>query len=246
MASTHVFPGGVVEEVDGSFPPTLCAQEELAWRLDEEDRKHRVAALRETFEETGLLLAAGLASPLIPARTWRERVSKTPGDLGTLCRECAARLRVSELRPFAHWVTPPQEKWRYDTRFYLAVLPLSEARAADAVCADDSEVRAATWTTPSAALAAFAEARWSLPPPTWHTLRALSAARSWRTLERMYPRVPVEDPPRWMPSLVTVDNAICVILPGDALHEDSADGDPARRHRIVMKGAYDYELQHTL
>jgi hypothetical protein len=77
-------------------------------------------------------------------------------------------LRSDLLRPFAHWITPPVEPRRYDTKFFVAALPVGqEARHVS------GEADEADWLTPSAALAELAVGTRPMLPPTSHTLGQL-------------------------------------------------------------------------
>lgn len=101
----YVFPGGALDAAD--------EQHGDPWL---------VAAIRETFEESGVLLAR----PQPPADAWRLR----DRDFGQVLAELGAVPDLQALRPFAHWVTPEVESRRFDTRFYAAALPDGQDLAA--------------------------------------------------------------------------------------------------------------------
>jgi 8-oxo-dGTP pyrophosphatase MutT (NUDIX family) len=110
-------------------------------------------------------------------------------------------LRSDLLRPFAHWITPPREPRRYDTKFFAAALPVGqEARH---VTGEADEV---TWLTPSAALAEMSAGTRPMLPPTIHTLGQLepfadvAAALAGSPPEPLHPICPsFDDEPdgRW-------------------------------------------------
>jgi 8-oxo-dGTP pyrophosphatase MutT (NUDIX family) len=106
LGSSLTFPGGVVETQDGS--PDWLAHVTGAAVLDPEERARRIAACRETFEESGVLLTAPKARPQPGAGDFLQQVSA-----------CGARLALGRLQPFAHWITPRGIPKRFDTRFYL-------------------------------------------------------------------------------------------------------------------------------
>jgi 8-oxo-dGTP pyrophosphatase MutT (NUDIX family) len=121
--------------------------------------------------------------------------------------EAAVLVPVGALVPFAHWVTPAVESRRYDTRFFLTVMPAGqEARH------DEGEMTELAWCSPSEALARAVRGDIRLPPPTWITLRQLEAqgtlasAVDWA---RTTPIVRVE------PGLVTEGGRRMLTLPGD-------------------------------
>lgn len=193
----HVFPGGAVDEADAEgalvrrsvLDPAACA---AAWAGDMEPgaaAATAVAAIRELFEEAGVLLAS--------------RSDGAPADAGAVARAHAARepltslaarldllLRTDLLVPLSRWVTPPVGlARRYDARFLVAELPVGVAASPDG-----REVVALDWMTPHAALASMAAGRIELWPPTATTLVQLAPARDLDDVVRdcrpMRPAVP--------------------------------------------------------
>ena len=124
-----------------------------------------------------------------------------------LSEEAAVSVGVDDLIPFAHWVTPANEGRRYDTRFFLTVMPEGqEARH------DEGEMTELAWLRPSAALERARRGEIMLPPPTWTTLRRLerhptvSEVLDWA---RATPIVRVE------PILISDGGRRMLTLPGD-------------------------------
>ncbi|MBS0640887.1 MAG: NUDIX hydrolase [Acetobacteraceae bacterium] len=171
-----VFPGGRVEEDDHA----------LAARLDAEAPGHitgfRIAAIRETFEECGVLLARPHGSDrLVDGATLkqvedRHRAALNAGTIGF-----DAVLAEAELRPatdllvhFAHWITPANQPKRYDTQFFLAEAPPEHLAVHDGTEAVDS-----IWINPAQALADTETGRFKLVFATAKNLEKLSR---WRTV----------------------------------------------------------------
>ena len=136
-----VFPGGALEPADGATP-------------DDPLHGYRMAAIRETFEEVGILYAkmqdgdwptSGLLAELAPERA---RLVRGELDFPTLLARHGLRAAVEELTYFAHWITPPERPKRFDTRFFLAELPPGQ----DGVH-DGSELVDSFWTTPAQVVA---------------------------------------------------------------------------------------------
>jgi 8-oxo-dGTP pyrophosphatase MutT (NUDIX family) len=131
FSSALVFPGGRLDPADGASG---------------EDASFRVAAIRETYEEAGVLFARGksgqalLRAGDVAALEGRDFVALVAGGEIAL----AADLLV----PFAHWITPARSPKRYDTRFFLARAPEGQSAAADG-----HEAVEILWLTPRAALA---------------------------------------------------------------------------------------------
>jgi 8-oxo-dGTP pyrophosphatase MutT (NUDIX family) len=173
------YPGGGVDPRDGDTeigwtgpPPQQWA---VAFGCDERTARELVcAAVRETFEEAGVLLAGvpgGDVVPDVSGEDWEEqRQALLTRDL-SLAGLLAGRglaLRSDLLRPFAHWITPPVEPRRYDTKFFAAALPAGQ-HARDV----SGEADEASWLRPADALAELAAGRRPMLPPTVHTLGQL-------------------------------------------------------------------------
>jgi 8-oxo-dGTP pyrophosphatase MutT (NUDIX family) len=199
-----VFPGGLVDAAD------RAAHAHCEGRSDAEASAllgvqaggldHFVAAIRECFEEAGLLFAdavdgrafdlQGEAGQRLSA--CRDALNRGERDMSGLCREFGLRLRADHLHYIAHWLTPAGRAKRFDTRFFLAVLPEGQSSAHD-----DVETVQQIWINPAQALAAENTRR--LMTPTRAVIRQLAAfencaallawARSPRVVERVLPRL---------------------------------------------------------
>jgi len=146
-----------------------------AFGCDERTARELVcAAVRETFEEAGVLLAGsddGSVAPDVSGDDWEEQRQALLTRELSMAELLAGRglaLRSDLLRPFAHWITPPVEPRRYDTKFFAAALPVGqEARHVS------GEADEADWLTPTAALAELSAGARPMLPPTTHTLGQL-------------------------------------------------------------------------
>lgn len=131
------------------------------------------AAVRETFEECGVLLAAAPGTepgPLGPdAPRWRDDLVERRATLPGLLAEHDLELRADLLVPWSRWITPVVNPRRYDTAFLIARLPGGQD-------ADDATTEAveARWWTPQDALAGFGDGDLALMAPTVRTLEELS------------------------------------------------------------------------
>ena len=177
----YVFPGGCVDESDadgghgwaGPEPaelgPVLGLPPERAGALIR-------AAVRETFEESGVLLAGPTADSVVADTSgddWaadRQALADRSVSLAGLLARRGLVLRADLLRPWARWITPEAERRRYDTRFFTAVLPAGQLAAGGTGEADQ-----AAWLRPAAAIAAAEDGELTLLPPTAITLRELAA-----------------------------------------------------------------------
>ena len=172
-AGAWVFPGGVVDagdtvaelaELSAGPPPAWWAR-----RLglgEAEAGAYLVAALREAWEETGILLAEGGAAG---GEGGRRALLAGELSLPEYLRRHGLRLDTADVLYIAHWITPEPEPRRYDTRFFLARVP-----AASACRLEGEELVESRWIEPAAALAAVHAGEMHLLPPTVHTLRRLA------------------------------------------------------------------------
>lgn len=166
-AGLHVFPGGRVEPADGD--PRILSRA-VAGDAD------RVAAIRELFEEAGVLLAVhpdGLlvgADDRLAAALPALRAALAAGelDLVTILERHDLRLPTDRLVPIARWQTPRAYPRRFDARFFAVELP-----AGATLDLDPREVAGHAWLTPTAALARMAAGEIQLWPPTSTTLQRL-------------------------------------------------------------------------
>lgn len=221
MAGKFVFPGGMVE------PTTDRAsawQEHVDINLEKinlrfggdltgpEALSYAVAAIRETFEEAGVLLVdrANLSSRTLE-RVCEMRLGRGMKK-GWFFRQANAEgwiLKLSALSRWSHWMTPKQMPRRYDTRFFLAIMPRGQ------VCRpDDRETTHGIWISPAKGLAANLAGDVPLSPPTLVVLNELMAftsvenllasarGRSWG--------------PALLPRLIPLKNGAVIIEPWDA------------------------------
>ena len=174
-----VFPGGGVDPRDGDADIAWQGPEPAWWaqsfNTSERGARELVcAAVRETFEECGVLLASradGTAPAVTALAPARAQLEAREFSLAEFLAAQGLVLRADLLRPLAHWITPKNEKRRYDTRFFLAALPAGQE-------ADDrtSEVDEAVWRPAHEALADWSAGKCFLLPPTWSQLRTVAEA----------------------------------------------------------------------
>ena len=208
-----VFPGGSVDERDadpgiGWVGP---APEDFAAQLDVPPERARAlvcAAIRETFEESGVLLAgssaegaSGLVGDSAALAADRHALLTGTTTLGEVLGRRGLVLRTDLLTPWARWITPEVSPRRFDTWFFAAALPAGQtATAAPEGHADPGESESGTWLRPGAALDAAEAGEITLLPPTAVTLRELAAHQDVdgilarrRTITPRLPRVTVEN-----------------------------------------------------
>jgi 8-oxo-dGTP pyrophosphatase MutT (NUDIX family) len=202
----YVFPGGKVDAADGKG-----------------DEGYVIAAIRECYEEAGVLLARDARGLWVtdghPALAHRQAVYDGSVDLRQLCAQHQLTPAVDDLVWISHWITPVGESSRrFDTRFFIAVAPLAQNSRHD-----DNETIASTWIGPREALRRRERRELTMMPPTIKNLEfvaahrsaaaAMESARKLRRPEPILPRL------RWDAN----GNVAGVSLPGDDDYDDLDD-----------------------
>ncbi|HEX5496785.1 MAG TPA: NUDIX hydrolase [Mycobacteriales bacterium] len=201
------FPGGSVDPRDADASLAWAGPDPSRWAtaFGTDQRLARsllCAAVRETFEEAGVLLAGPSGGGVVDGShpRWeadRVALERRELSLADLLARRGLVLRADLLRPWAHWITPRGEPRRYDTRFFVAALPAGQ-RPPDASGAFTREADQVAWVRPADALAEFAGGARPMLPPTLVTLREIAGyatvtdvlAAGWeRTIEPITPRL---------------------------------------------------------
>lgn len=173
----HAFPGGVVDPGDHVVPGARLPADQAWAPSGEGDGPHDalpywVAAVRELFEEVGILLSTRAGVPVatcdLPLADLRARLH-AGAPFAELLAEHGLTPATDMLYYLARWITPKQNPRRFDTRFLVARLPdVQEA------CADGTETVSCRWFGPREALAAYESGAITLIPPTVRTLDDLA------------------------------------------------------------------------
>jgi 8-oxo-dGTP pyrophosphatase MutT (NUDIX family) len=199
-AGMTVFPGGGVDLRDADIPVGWSGPEPAWWgrRFDCDASMATAlvcAAVRETFEEAGVLLAGPDAHSVVgdtaPYAEARRALVDRELSLAEFLADAGLVLRADLLCPWANWVTPAEETRRYDTRFFVAALP--GGQRADGITTEADDV---AWRRPGDALTDWKSGHLGLLPPTWTTLAELDEYRSVaevmaaeRSISKVVPRV---------------------------------------------------------
>lgn len=196
MSGAMVFPGGKVDQ--GDSDPAWAGHVDGWHDVPEIERGPRIAAIREAFEESGILLGAGAVAP-DPAETAADRKAIEGGTLAFLDYVARRGLRpdLGALTLFSRWLTPSVVPKRFDTFFYLASAPPDQVAAHDGRETVDTE-----WVAPAEALRLAAAGERTIVFPTrmnlgllaaTPTLAAAVAAAAGRPLRTVEPRVELRD-----------------------------------------------------
>jgi 8-oxo-dGTP pyrophosphatase MutT (NUDIX family) len=236
----YVFPGGTVAPEDRNADVWLrhsdldlpSVEKRLGGSLlATEMLAYGVAAIRETFEEGGVLLAS--------------RSQETESGMQAICetrkvkklskgwfREWAVsggwHLQLSRLARWAHWITPEAFKPRFDTRFFLAFVP------ADQECSPDrQETTHGIWVTPAQGLAANMRGEIPLSPPTLVTLQELLQHKTLNELQDEVNQRGWGEPR--LPRVIPVEKGAVILEPWDPMIRKKDVGfHPAALKKLVL------------
>jgi 8-oxo-dGTP pyrophosphatase MutT (NUDIX family) len=210
----YVFPGGSVDERDAHSGVGWAGPSAAEWgeALDAPPELARAlvcAAVRETFEESGVLLAGPAADTVVTDTSggdWeadRRALLSGSVSLAELLHRRRLVLRSDLLSPWSRWITPVTEERRYDTRFFAAALP--DGQRARHV---GEEADKTAWVEPAEALAAASRQQISLLPPTAVTLAELrDCGQVSAALTTRRPIVPL------MPEVILAGDGAWLTLP---------------------------------
>jgi 8-oxo-dGTP pyrophosphatase MutT (NUDIX family) len=208
-----VFPGGSVDERDadpsitgdGWVGPSPAEFGQLLGIAADRARALVCAAVRETFEESGVLLAGPSRAELVQDSAIQDQHALLEGTLsfGDLLSRRSLALRADLLTPWARWITPEISPRRFDTWFFAAALP--PGQLAGLAGAGPGESDSGIWWQPAAALEAARAGQITLLPPTAVTLAELAAYQDVagilgerRVITPLMPTVVVEDERAWL------------------------------------------------
>ncbi len=227
-----VFPGGALDARDREAHG-LCdgwddARASQRLGLADGGLDYLVAAVRESFEEVGLLYARGLD----PARLtqahamWRNLLQRGERSLVEMCRALDLRIDVRAWHYWSHWLTPPGNPKRFDTRFFVAAAPPGQVAEADG-----GEALELMWLSPREALDPARGLK--LLPVTRRTLEQLS--RFERTAEALAHAQALVDFPLTMPRHARTRKGPRIVLPDELPWAEIGRLDPRGRGDVMAE-----------
>ncbi|MFO1218239.1 MAG: MBL fold metallo-hydrolase [Burkholderiaceae bacterium] len=238
QSGAAVFPGGLLDGHDRGVhalargPDDATASARLG--VGSGGLDYWVAAIRECFEEAGLLFAVDAsgrwakldAHDAAELRERRHRLHAGEADLTSLCREWGLTLATDALHYHSHWLTPPGRLKRFDTRFFVA-----EAPPAQTAIADETETAELMWLTPQEALAP--ERGLKLLPVTRETLKSLATQRT--VADTIAAADARREVPLMMPRLGTGAKGPRPVLPGEWAYAEISRLDPEGRGDVSIE-----------
>ena len=242
MGGNFVYPGGRVDQEDGSleirsFSKGITSEE--AQRIlggtvsPEESFAYWIAAIRELFEEAGVLLAYDQKGNLLRLRNrdeqekfsnYRGSLQKVEIGICEMAKKENLLFALDQLRYYAHWITPEARSERFDTYFFLARYP-SEQEASH----DQKETTAGVWIAPGEALDDNLRGGAVLSPPTLKTLEDLSR---FKTIGEIFTSLKNAEVQAVLPVLTKISSGPMIIFPWDPEYE------------VFRKGEIPFPLEH--
>lgn len=222
FGASYVFPGGVLEDTDNDIGAFSSGMDDSAadrtLDLSGGGAAYFSAAIRELFEEVGLLLARTPEGPWAdpsPLSTQRQDLNRGRLLWADFVRDNNLTLDYSSLHYFSFWVTPREAAKRFSTRFFIAALP--DGQEAEHCGGELTDSR---WTRPAEAIAASNSGEIVIPRPTELTLESLSEFASVEAMlewagERATAGVDCN-----FPAVIMVDGVQTIVMP-DSPHYPS-------------------------
>lgn len=165
-AGAYVFPGGAVDEQDKMLAATdVCFFEE---RLDSIIQAHKVAAIRETLEEAGILTATK-NDDIQVNEVLRQKLHEGEVSFEKVLREHDALINLDNVIFYDHWITPEGAPKRFDTRFFISSAPTNHH-----IRHDNKETDSSCWALPKEILSLYDQGDVKLMPVTHVQLKRLS------------------------------------------------------------------------
>lgn len=242
MPGGYVFPGGNIHPSDSDNNwldlfkkfnfnnfEKLFVTNQVPPILKDEQKKvpksisFRIAAIRETFEESGILLCRDHTNnsenwtnfiPSTNLENWRQKVHQDGYEFLNLCQNLNIYPDIKGLHLWSNWLTPRSMKKRFDTLFFLASvekIPTSNA--------DDKEVENLTWKTPDHLAEIFKKGEMWLPPPQAYEISRILNFKRIEELYRFAEEVSSKGCERWMPEHFNTLNGSVTVLPGDGAYK---------------------------
>ncbi|XP_072278523.1 acyl-coenzyme A diphosphatase NUDT19 [Pyxicephalus adspersus] len=257
---------GVVRQPSSTRSPMFVTDRRKFGSLIPGDVAFRICAIRETFEESGILLVvpdsdeADTNQNLINAyeqdgeemAKWRVEVYNNPQNFIHMCKELRCVPNIWALYEWGNWLTPkfsksPQGR-RFDTAFYIACLQKKPVTVDD-----QKEMVSFNWWTPQEAIDEYkTQATW-IPPPQFYDLSRLCNFTGIHDLHRFSHNRGLEGCERWMPVVVQAEDGAVHTLPGDELYPEDLDV-TGQSHKIysinktidtlVQEGGHLHRLLH--
>ena len=224
FGSIYVFPGGKLDPEDSTRELySYCkgmtdveASRKLG--IDKDGLAYWIACIRECFEEVGVLLT-GFSDSIIQdthkLNVLRNKLNNKEITFKDICLSESLNLRVKNIVPCAHWITPTIEPKRFDTRFFLAKVDFKQLASHDGF-----ELTESTWIKPQDALKRLEKGEMNMIIPTIENIKALAQFSSSKDAFDYFDSLKDEEILPILPKFIKKDGNWIGFLPGDEGYDD--------------------------
>ncbi|XP_077308671.1 acyl-coenzyme A diphosphatase NUDT19 [Lithobates pipiens] len=227
---------GVVRQPSGTRSPMFVTDRMKFGSVIPGEVAFRICAIRETFEESGILLVVPDSAEVDANQDltdaygqdgeemakWREEVQNNPLQFIEMCKELRCVPNIWALHEWGNWLTPvfstSTRARRFDTAFYIACLQKKPVTTDD-----QKEMSSFNWWTPQEAIEEYRTQTTWIPPPQFYDLSRLCNFTSIHELHRFSYNRALEGCERWMPVLVHAEDGMVHTMPGDDLYPEDPD-----------------------
>jgi 8-oxo-dGTP pyrophosphatase MutT (NUDIX family) len=224
MAGAHVFPGGKVDAADSE--PDLVAR--LSGEREPSTAPELyIAAIRETFEEAGVLLSCDLGKEKLDEA--REALARKE-SFASILQALDATLDAGLIAPWTRWVTPEVSPKRFDARFFVAAAPAEQLARHD-----DYETTESVWIEPARALEQVQRGAMMIAPATYKCLAVLA---TYRTIAEAFAAARAVPPRIWCPVVRAEAGRRLIILSDDPDHPDRYARMPGPTRMVFADGRF--------
>lgn len=240
MPNKYVFPGGVIEEkadysndwmqlfkrsfskFDKDFAPLVNVQGPRPPLIKKSttdipsEVALRICAIRETFEESGVLLLRSLTDKhesnldVQEIQYWRKQVYTNASNFFIMCRELECVPDVWSLSEWSNWLTPTNLARRFDTLFYISFLEKEPT-----ILIDEKEMTHSKWVTPASALLKYAKNQIDLGPPQVYELARFCQFPKLADFQTFQEERASQGCEQWLPVLLKCCGGFMELLPHD-------------------------------
>ena len=224
FGSIYVFPGGKLDPEDSTRELySYCkgmTDSEASRKLgiEKDGLAYWIACIRECFEEVGVLLTGSndsLIQDTLKLNALRNKLNNQEITFKDICISESLNLRVKNIVPCAHWITPTIEPKRFDTRFFLAKVDYTQLASHDGF-----ELTESTWIKPQDAIKRLEKGEMNMIIPTIENIKALAQFSSSIDAFNYFDTLKDEEIPPILPKFIKKDGNWIGFLPGDEGYDD--------------------------
>ncbi|KAL5021312.1 hypothetical protein ScPMuIL_000467 [Solemya velum] len=252
---------GHITEHEGPAVPMFTRERDERFSVIPSELAFRICAIRETFEESGVLLAkktedlksinkshspgAVVSIPEMTLASWRQRVDNDANEFLNMCRELSIVPNVWSLYEWSNWLTPvpsgsKTSGRRFDTAFFICVLDNIPTAVHDA-----KETIASQWSTPDEVIRNYSQSRIGVAPPQLFEISRLLNFHDVGKLEGYMWERSGDVIERILPVAIHCDDGIIVVYPGDDLYPENPDV-YGEKEPLSMKGTLKFVGRKSL